>query len=120
MLSACDDSLMSDTETIEHLITRYYEAHTAEDPSLIGHEAFAEPPLQRILVDELGGDTFEQAFLEGNLLNPEDGYDRTAELGKAEYRVDVSGDSATARVVPNGPSFTFVREAGRWKIAGFE
>ena|SRR5918995_69154 len=111
---------MGDTDAIRDLLTRYYEAHAADDPNLIGHDAFAEPLLERILVDELGGDSFEQAFLEGNLLYPEDGYEKTTELAKAEYQVSVSGDSATARVAPNGPSFTFVREAGGWKIAAFE
>ena len=111
---------MDDTASIERLLIRYYEAHAAADPDLIGEDAFADPLPQRILVDELAGDSFEQAFLEGNLLNPEDGYEKTAELARAEYRVDVSGDSATAHVVPTGPHFTFVREAGAWKIAAFE
>lgn len=113
-------TLMDDAAAIKQLLVRYYEAHAADEPDMIGDEAFAEPLLRRILVDELGGDSFDQGFLEGNLLNPEDGYDEAAQFAQADYEIEVSGDSAAARVVPGGASFTFVREAGSWKIASFE
>jgi hypothetical protein len=111
---------VDDTEAIEQVLRRYYRAHAAEEPDMIGHAAFAEPLLERILVEELGGDSFEQAFLEGNLLNPEDGYEQAAQLAESEYEISISGYSGRVRVVPVGPSFTFVSEAGSWKIASFE
>jgi hypothetical protein len=111
---------MDDANEIKQLLARYYDAHAADDPTLIGHDAFAEPLLQRILVDELGGDSFEQAFLEGNLLHPQDGYQRVGQLAQAEYEVNVRRDAASARIVPGGPAFTLARVGDSWRILSFD
>jgi hypothetical protein len=117
---ACEDDAMDDAHMIKELLARYYRAHALDDPSLIGDEAFAEPLLQRIFVDELGGDSFEQAFLEGNLLHPEDGYEKAAQFADTSYEVEVSGDSATAYVPVAGARFAFARDSSSWQIAAFE
>jgi hypothetical protein len=76
-----------------------------------------EDLLQHILVDELGGDTLEQAFYEGNLFHPPERLDDAAALAQADYKIRVEDSTAEARV--DGAALELRRTAGAWKIAAF-
>jgi hypothetical protein len=116
----------SDEARIVETLRRYYRAHA--------HDVFAEQDvyekvkgdllaildeelLQRVLVEELGGDTLEQAFYEGQLFHPEEHLNDAAALSDADYEVRVEGEMAEASV--EGATFDLRRTDDGWKIRAF-
>ena len=108
----------SDEAQIRETLKRYYRAH-AQDQFLESNlrAVLDEELLHEILVEELGGDTLEQAFYEGSLFHPEERLDDAAALSDAHYDVRVEGDIAEARV--EGAAFDLRRTDDGWKIAAF-
>lgn len=78
-----------DEAQVRETVRRYYRAHAhdvfEEDDvyGKVGGDLLAildEDLLQRVLVEELGGDTLEQAFYEGQLFYPGNGWTRLPRL----------------------------------------
>ena len=108
----------SDDAQVRETLRRYYRAHAQDQ--YVESELLAvldDALLQRILVEELGGDTLEQAFYEGSLFHPEERLDDAAALADADYDVEVDRDTAEVRV--EGAVLTLRRTEGTWKIAAF-
>jgi hypothetical protein len=105
-------------EQVRDAVRRYYSAHAQDqyvesDLLAVLHDDL----LQRILVDELGGDTLEQAFYEGNLFHPPERLSDAAAFAQAEYEIRIEDSTAEARV--EEALLELRRTDGVWKIAAF-
>jgi hypothetical protein len=108
----------SDETQVRDTVRRYYRAHAQDqyvesDLLAVLHEDL----LQHILGDELGGDTLEQAFYEGNLFHPPERLDDAAALAQLEYRIRIEDSTAEARVEEAALELRRTNDA--WKIVTF-
>jgi hypothetical protein len=110
--------MTADEQQVLETVRRYYHAHAQDqfiESELLG--VIHEELLERILVDELGGDTLEQAFYEGHLFHPSERLDDAAALSQAQYEIRVAGSTAEAEV--EGAILALRLDDGSWRIAAF-